>query len=180
MNTLGFGLLGLLTQGPCSGYDLMLKMEPIWKAQHSQIYPLLAKMEQEGFVVHELQPQTEKPDKKIYTITDTGREALLAWLPEPPDERAGRDEMIIKAQSIWLIGPEAGRALFTNREAVYRDRIRYYQELLDKHHQGGVQPPSPSSPDFGSYILLKRYMGVFTWQMEWCRWVLSLLDEQAE
>ncbi|MDG0809159.1 PadR family transcriptional regulator [Cohnella rhizosphaerae] len=42
----------------------MLRIQPFWPAKHSQIYPLLAKLEQEDYISVELVPQRDKPDKK--------------------------------------------------------------------------------------------------------------------
>src|SRR5262245_2888646 len=54
VSTLGYALLSLLTRGPATGYDLTQRMrEPIgffWVAQHSQIYPELARLADDGHV----------------------------------------------------------------------------------------------------------------------------------
>ncbi len=64
MNILSYGLLGLLTREESSGYDLMLKIQPHWQAKHSQIYPLLSKMENEELLSSRWVQQSDKPDKK--------------------------------------------------------------------------------------------------------------------
>ena len=70
MRTLGYAVLGLLSREELSGYDLKRWMErPLgyfWNARHSQIYPELARLEEEGFVTHTLVEQSGKPDKKEY------------------------------------------------------------------------------------------------------------------
>src|SRR5947209_1196915 len=86
INTLSYGLLSLLTQKPCTGYDLMGKINLFWPAGHGQIYPLLAKLEQDGLITFERVEQTEKPDKKVYTLTDKGGDALKMWLTSPTAE----------------------------------------------------------------------------------------------
>src|SRR6266540_3339697 len=96
MNTLSYGLLCLLTRGSRSGYELMQQIEPFWQANHSQIYPLLAMLEKEGLVQFQLVPQSDKPDKKVYSITSQGEATLQSWIIEPTDGPVIRDELILK------------------------------------------------------------------------------------
>jgi len=77
---LGYALLTLLARGPLSGYELAQRMKrPLgffWQAQHSQIYPELADLEEQGCVFHQVIVQEDRPQKKLYTITELGRSAL--------------------------------------------------------------------------------------------------------
>ena len=50
----------------------------LWKAQHSQIYLELAHLEDLGYVLHEVIPQEDRQQKKLYRITATGRSILKA------------------------------------------------------------------------------------------------------
>ncbi|MBI9044183.1 MAG: PadR family transcriptional regulator [Anaerolineaceae bacterium] len=88
--SLNHTLLGFLNYGPQTGYDLKKHMDNstqfFWNARLSQIYPALKKMEESGFIISSIMPQTGKPDKKYYMITDTGRNELLSWLDEFPKE----------------------------------------------------------------------------------------------
>lgn len=99
LNTLSYGLLGLLASDSCSGYDLMLRIQPFWPAKHSQIYPLLAKLEREGLVQFVRIEQRDKPDKKVYSITEQGKSVVLDWLGEPPAEQMTRDELSLKTSA---------------------------------------------------------------------------------
>ncbi len=89
-------LLGFLYLGPMTGYELKKHMDNstqfFWYAALSQIYPTLRKLESEGMIKSEVQPQEGKPDKRIYTITKAGRAALLAWLAEPVEELSAKKQ----------------------------------------------------------------------------------------
>lgn len=82
--SLKFGLLGLLSYGEMTGYALSRtfadSLSHFWQAQTSQIYKELDKMEGEGWLSSHIEIQTEKPNKRIYSITPAGREALSTWL----------------------------------------------------------------------------------------------------
>ena len=86
MNTLGYAILSALGRKPCSGYELVQYLDAVWPAKHSQIYPRLTKMEQNGLLIFEEVVQTGKPDKKIFSITEKGRETLEKWVEESPSD----------------------------------------------------------------------------------------------
>ena len=93
MTTLGYALLGLLAREQLSGYDLAQKLKmPVgffWTARHSQIYPELARLEREGLVTFHEVPQRGKPDKKIYSLTEAGREEVAGGPGAAPWGAAG-------------------------------------------------------------------------------------------
>lgn len=84
--SLAHGILGFLSYGKMSGYDLSkafgASAQFFWTAQNSQIYLELDKLEKNKLVKHKLVVQSDKPNKKLYSITDAGREEFLRWLAE--------------------------------------------------------------------------------------------------
>lgn len=82
--SLKHGLLGLLNYGGMTGYDLSKTFKEslafFWKAQTSQIYRELNLMEKEGFLTSTIEFQTDKPNRRVYTITEQGRAELKNWL----------------------------------------------------------------------------------------------------
>jgi DNA-binding PadR family transcriptional regulator len=176
MNTLSFGLLSLLATHNYTGYDLMLKIQPFWQAKHSQIYPLLAKLEKEGLVQFEQVLQTDKPDKKIYSITDKGLEELKEWMTGPTSEPVTRDEMKLKAYCISIVDDAVIKTLFTEREWMYSEKLKKYQKHLDELQQkasDGKESLDLHSPKFGLYIILKKAIMNLEVDLEWCRWVIA-------
>lgn len=90
--SLGFGILGFLNYKPMSGYDLVKAFESslefFWHAQNSHIYLELKKLEKKGYICGETVIQSERPNKKIFSITDTGKKEFMNWLGEGVDEDA--------------------------------------------------------------------------------------------
>jgi PadR family transcriptional regulator AphA len=176
MNTLSYGLLCILATDNYSGYDLMLKIQPFWQAKHSQIYPLLAKLEKEGLVEFEQVLQTDKPDKKIYSITEKGLGELKEWMAQPTSEPVMRDEMKLKAYCISIVDDSVVQTLFKERELMYSEKLKkytkLYNELLQKASEG-KESLDRRSPKFGSYILLKKAIMSAEIDLEWCRWMME-------
>src|ERR1700710_642665 len=109
MRTLGYAVLGLLAERPHTGYDIARRMErPIgyfWTAQHSQIYPELARLEADGLVRHRVVDGPGPRDTKRYRITPAGRAALRAWVDAPVPAQPGRSELLLRVRSLWVVGP---------------------------------------------------------------------------
>ena len=79
-----YGLLGLLSYGDQTGYDLNKTFEYslnyFWNTQTSQIYKELNTMEKDEWLTSKLVYQDDKPNRKVYSITPLGLEELHKWL----------------------------------------------------------------------------------------------------
>lgn len=99
-NVLRYILLGLLEKREMSGYDIKKFFEQeigeFWSAKHSQIYPELSKLEEQGLVQYRVDIVGSKLEKKHYSITDKGREELNKWLGSAEDLIENRDEFVLK------------------------------------------------------------------------------------
>lgn len=86
--SLEHAILGFLNYQPFSGYDLKkvfdTSIQHFWAADQSQIYRTLNALTRQGWVEMEKVVQQDRPDRKVYHITDPGREELLRWLSAPP------------------------------------------------------------------------------------------------
>ena len=98
-----------LAREPASGLDLSRALQQriafFWHARHSQVYPELGRLEADGLVTHTVVPQRDRPDKKVYALTERGRGVLLDWLTAPTEPPQIRDEFLVKVTSFWLIEP---------------------------------------------------------------------------
>src|SRR3954466_4452100 len=132
-STLGYALLGLIARRARTGYELAQLMNvPIgfmWRARHSQIYPLLARLEAAGLVRHTLVRQTERPDKKTYRITAAGRAALRSWISSPLDESAPRDEFSLRVFSMWVAPKPKAVSLLKAELARHKALLRRHEEV---------------------------------------------------
>lgn len=175
MNTLSYGLLGFLANQSMSGYDLTSKMNLFWHTRHSHIYPLLAKLEEDGYVEFRLVQQSGKPDKKIYTPTNKGLEATKKWLEEITAEPVTKDEMLLKTYCLHILDKEKAMQIIKTREEMYYKKfLTYKQKIEDLKEEGGKELLSTDSGYFGRFVILNKILGDSKWGMEWCQWVYSL------
>ena len=75
-----FAVLGQVASGPTTGYDIKARLEAgaaqFWHASYSQIYAELRRLESLGYVAQEHVVQADRPNKRVYTITAAGQDAL--------------------------------------------------------------------------------------------------------
>ncbi|MCY8818743.1 PadR family transcriptional regulator, partial [Bacillus atrophaeus] len=105
MRILKYAILGLLRKGELSGYDITNyfkeELGQFWSAKHSQIYPELKKLTDEGFIEFRTAIQGTRLEKKMYTLTESGEQELHAWLTKKdPIPETVKDEFMLKAYFI--------------------------------------------------------------------------------
>lgn len=80
-------ILGLLTQQPRSVYGIRRFVQNLnWLVgtpSFGSLYPALRALQKEGLVTLDHAARQDGPLKKIYTITQAGREALKDWIDRP-------------------------------------------------------------------------------------------------
>ena len=111
LTTTEAAVMGLLSHGPRSGYDLKKAVESsvgyFWAPAKSQIYAVLPRLVESGYASVRKVAQDQRPDKSVYRLTRLGRAALKEWIEEaplPPDP--GRNPLLIKLFFGDIVAPE--------------------------------------------------------------------------
>ena len=94
-------ILSLVRGGMTSGYAIrrfieQTRMEVFWATTFAQVYPELARLEEDGYLTHCEDPHGAR-QRRAYALTPAGEDALMAWLRDatiPPMEL--RDEGILR------------------------------------------------------------------------------------
>ncbi|MFE9773576.1 PadR family transcriptional regulator [Streptomyces sp. NPDC005931] len=127
-------LLALLARGPAHGYELKQDLEQLLGSAYpqpniGQIYVTLGRLEKSGLIEGEDVEQANRPNKKVYHLTEAGHEALRAWYEETADEPRVRDEFFLKL----ALAPQAGLAdqfaLINNQRRQYLNTMRQLSRL---------------------------------------------------
>ena len=125
--SLRHALLGLLAEGPMSGYDLTRRFKGpgnVWTAKHSQIYPELARLMEAGLI----RPAGEGPrGRKSYAITDAGLSEVRRWLTETEPDRTVRDESFLRVFFLWLLDPAQAREYVRGEAEFHRAKLNQYE-----------------------------------------------------
>jgi DNA-binding PadR family transcriptional regulator len=179
--SLRYAILSLLAHDPLSGYELMKLFDGsvgyFWHASHPQIYKELARLERAGDVTHRSVEQRGRPTKKIYSLSESGRGALLAWLRVPAQPQRVKDEMMLKTFSCGLLPTEEAIALICHHREIHRGRLRKYQEL-ERFVRSG--PVVSNRLRLGGYLTLLRGIRHARGYVEWCDEAIGLLERGEE
>src|SRR5687768_6638175 len=132
-------LLGLLAQRSRHGYELHSAFEAVigeenWDVKPAQIYTTLLRLEEGGLVEQEAIAQEAGPEKRIYAITESGREALAAWFGSSIEPEHQRDEFFIKLiLSLSTEGADSYQILWAQRSRLYQEMhaLTRQRSLLD-------------------------------------------------
>lgn len=131
--SLKHALLGVLDARPMSGYELKQFFDSstgwMWSAQHSQIYPLLAKMEKAGLIVGQDQVRGEHLRRVVYEITDVGVAELRRWAGQAHPLQEERDPFLLQATFFDLVADEDAIAILT----VYAQHQRRIEQESSEH-----------------------------------------------
>jgi DNA-binding PadR family transcriptional regulator len=181
VSTLGYALLTRLARKPHSGYELLQALKrPIgffWQASQSQIYPELKRLEVLGLVSFEVVEQTTRPDKKVYSITPEGREALRAWAVAPTEPEPSRNELLLKTYTLWLADPARALKLFRAQEDRHRSQLAHYERILADIEQEHPAPIKVHEPLFGDYATLQIGLRYEREYVAWCHWMVEQLEQ---
>ena len=82
-----YALLGLLEQRPAHGYELHQRLEyelgQIWRVSLSQVYNILTRLENQGFICGTVEEQARLPNRRAFHLTAEGRARFERWLKAP-------------------------------------------------------------------------------------------------
>lgn len=141
--SLKFAILGILNAMPMTGYDLKHQafdatVRHFWPADQSQIYRTLGNLQNGGLVTMTMERQEDRPDRKVYTITDAGRQELNTWLQSDQQLPILRDPLLVQL----FFGQEMPRATLMQ---VVSEQLRAHQERQTAFAQIPI-PPRESRP----------------------------------
>lgn len=133
--------LGALTCGDASGYEIKKMFEEgpfayFHKVSYGSIYPALAKLCDEKLISMREQSQEGRPDKKVYSLTQEGREALKKALQKTPANDQLRSEAMVMYFLQGYLEPDHLRDVFEQHLEFYR----FLQQRVEALDDTGISP----------------------------------------
>jgi DNA-binding PadR family transcriptional regulator len=133
-------VLALLADQPAHGYEIKRGLEErfatvVAPLNAGQVYTTLQRLQRDQLVADDAVAQDGRPDKRVYRLTEAGRDALFAWLGAPSAPTRLRDDFFMKlvfAHSMGLADPLA---------MIARQRAAYLRSLGELERVLGADPP---------------------------------------
>jgi len=142
-------VLGLLAQRPMSGYDIRRLLGGLsWligSPSFGALYPGLHTLLAEGLVTVEVIPNESKPARKLYTITDAGRQALREWVSQRTEASGSLRDFVLRLILASNLSEENLTQLLRQR----LEQVEAYQPTLNE-----ALGATSDDEDLGKYLAL--------------------------
>jgi DNA-binding PadR family transcriptional regulator len=158
-------ILGMLNLGHRTGYAIKRSVDRstrfFWAASLAQVYPELAALEEEGYLVSSEKPHGARP-RKAYRLTRKGRAALDDWLRgERVPDFEFRDEGLLRL--FFADALPFDEAL----ELVKRLRVR--AEEVERDFRARILPIAEEAPGRFPLIAAREGADYYAWRAAWFR-----------
>jgi PadR family transcriptional regulator, regulatory protein AphA len=131
--SLDYAILGFLNYHPYTGYDLKkifdTSIRHFWPADQSQIYRTLSRLTESGWAEMEKISQDDRPDRKVYHITEAGRAELRSWLVGTPPLGEPRSAPLIQVFFSGQLSNDEVLAKFEGYAAIMRAILSQYDQV---------------------------------------------------
>ena len=127
-----YAVLGLLSSGEASGYELAASAQQnvnlILAPAKSRIYHLLPRLFDRGLVTRRRVDQDTRPDKHVYRLTEEGWEAFRGWLDDTSTSLT-RPQLLLKL----FFGAHADQTALLAQLRDYREQtameLRFFESI---------------------------------------------------
>ena len=168
-------VLGLVwAKGPCTPYTVrkVFQASPsaFWSGSAGAIYPLFKRLERHGFIRSEKQTRGRKQQRKHYTLTMMGKNALRVWLKPASDWifAVPPDPLRTRMDFLEALPPTARRRFL----ATARTKIRSQMKIVEKDC---VQKLGQQYP----YLVASGALKTTRARLEWLDEAIAQLESEA-
>jgi DNA-binding PadR family transcriptional regulator len=176
--SLEYAILGFLKYHPYTGYDLKkifdTSIRHFWPADQSQIYRTLSRLTENGWAEMEKVPQEDRPDRKVYHITEAGRTELRNWLSGPPPLSEARSAPLIQVFFSGQLSDEEALVKFEGYAAIMRSLLEQYDKVEGQLGPFVQEIPSPREHFFWM-LTLENGIRNMRANLEWAESVIERL-----
>lgn len=175
---LRYALLAALHEAPATGYELTQRFRSrlanVWNASHQQVYRELSRLLAEKKLLVEAIEQSDKPDKKRYHLTISGRQDLQAWLNTPHKQPPTRDPFLVKLFAGDLLDSTAVREDMALLRQDWLAQLGYFRSI---EHTYFRQPDALPRQYRFQYLALRRGVTQIIAGLEWLDEVEKTLQD---
>jgi DNA-binding PadR family transcriptional regulator len=170
-------ILSVLRTGPTHGYELKRRVQrpTLTKLSNNSLYPALRRFEASGAVTKTVEEQDGKPAKKVYSITDAGRQQLSELVSTlPPELAASDEEFLIRLGFFTEIDVEHRLGILAVRKAVIDGALEQVRTLIVE----SAQSPARRWRNLSMERLISRFEEESRWIADLA--VMAAQDEERD
>jgi DNA-binding PadR family transcriptional regulator len=159
-------VLGMIRGGADTGYAIKRAVDQstrfFWATSFAQVYPELARLERDGYIVGKDEPRGKRP-RRTYRLTQTGEESLAGWL-------GGSRVPAFEFRDEGLLRLFFADALSDAEASALVGRLREQAEHADEDFRESVLTLATGAPEQGfRFPLIAARLGAdyYSWRAKW-------------
>lgn len=177
---LKFAILGFLGYSPMTGYDIKLRMDRstthFWHAKLSQIYTTLKSLEEDGSITSTIIEQSDRPDKRVFQITPSGRKQFSTWLEEPyTDFSPKKETLVLKMFFAAQMDPKTIHTQLQIQLDIHKKQLKYYRDDVVKDIDLAVREFPILTRDARMWEATRRFGEMY--EEIYVRWIEEMMIE---
>lgn len=176
---LRYVILSLVAAKPQSGYDIVKSFDHsighIWQASHQQVYRELGKLAKDAWLEFEREAQTDKPDRKVYSITAEGRNSLDKWIASSAENPPYRSPVLVRMLALPVVGSEPLIPAVRAARAEYEEKLSSYQALAEYYNN----LEGKKDVDLSLRLALRMAILFTEPMLQWCDETIEALQRES-
>jgi DNA-binding PadR family transcriptional regulator len=169
-------VLATLLDADASGYELGKRFDAsvanFWHALPQQIYGELSQLEHGRLIRGRSVHQRGRPDKRVFTITEAGRQTLREFAAAPTKPGAVKEDLAVKVYAAAIADPETLIVALEERAAHSAANLERYRHQADAL-------TDPDGADLGPSLTLARGIAYERENIDWCALAAKRLRRRA-
>jgi DNA-binding PadR family transcriptional regulator len=176
-------VLAALLEGESSGYDLAKGFDAsvanFWMATPQQLYRELDRLADEGLIQARVVHQERRPNKRMFSLTEAGHEAIQEFTGRAPKPSVIRDELMVKVQAADAGNAQAVREFILERLQWANAKLQRYERLRTRLLDGRSEEEYLAQTErVGPYLTLLRGISFEQENIRWAERALTIIEHR--
>jgi DNA-binding PadR family transcriptional regulator len=176
-------VLAALLDGESSGYDLAKSFDAsvanFWMATPQQLYRELDRLAEQGLIQARVVHQERRPNKRMFSLTEAGYEAIQEFTARAPKPCVIRDELAVKVLAADAGDTQAVRDFMVERLEWATAKLQRYERFRTRLLDGRSEDEYLTEAErMGPYLTLLRGISFEEENIRWAERALTVIDHR--
>jgi DNA-binding PadR family transcriptional regulator len=176
-------VLAALLEGESSGYDLAKSFDAsvanFWMATPQQLYRELERLAEQGLIRARVVHQERRPNKRMYSLTGAGHDAIQKFTSRAPKPSVIRDELAVKVMAVDVGNAQAVRDFTVERLQWATAKLQRYERMRARMLDGLDEDEYLAhAKRVGPYLTLMRGISFEQENIRWAKRVLTIIEQR--
>jgi DNA-binding PadR family transcriptional regulator len=176
-------VLAALLEGESSGYDLAKSFDAsvanFWMTTPQQLYRELDRLAGQGLIQARVVHQERRPNKRMYSLTEAGHEAIQQFTSRAPKPCVIRDELAVKVLAADAGNAPAVRDFVAERLQWATAKLQRYERFRTRLLDGRAEDEYLAQTNrVGPYLTLLRGIAFEQENIRWAERALTIIERR--